>query len=385
MLAIFKDKKLFSLYLYYTVYFLAIGLTVYASKYYGEIGMSDGQIGIIAAVPAFVALFMQPVWGQLADRAKYMRNVLVLALAIAGGLCFIVPLAAGSFLPLLLVVTLYSTFGLPALPVGNAIALEYTQEHDYPFGPIRMMGTVGYQISILVMGVVLAKSLSGMYPALGIMTLAAAGVALMLPPVRGYQHDKQRMSFTIFFKDPSLVLLFVIVFLGQMAGQFSITFFAKHLGDLGASNTLTGVISTLSVSLEIPFLLFADRLMKKCSIWRWLWIGLIGNAVRFLLLAVVRQPVLIVMAQMLSVFQLSCFEFFPFVYLGRIAQKEMLSTVQATYQMIAFGISRIMGSLLGGFIADAAGIPVVFAINGVILLAAAIAFYVPLRRQEKKG
>ena len=232
---------------------------------------------------------------------------------------------------------------------------------------------------------VLAGSLKGMYPVLGGMMLASACVALLLPPVRGYQRDQKRMSFTIFFKDPSLVLLFSVVFLGQMVGQFSITFFSKHLGDLGASNALTGLISTLSVSLEIPFLLFADKLMEKLPVWKWMWIGLVGSAVRFLLLSVVRAPALIVIAQLFSVFQLSCFEFFPYVYLGRIAQKEMLSTVQATYQMIAFGVSRIMGSLVGGFIADAAGIPVVFAINGCIMLVAAIALYAPLHRQAKKA
>ena len=383
MKVILKDKRLFSLYLYYTVYFLAIGLTIYAAKYYGEIGLSDGQIGIIAAVPAFVALFMQPVWGMLADRASYMRTVLAIALAIAGLLCFVVPLAIGSFLPLLAVITLYSTFSLPALPVGNAISIEYTSTHGHDFGPVRMMGTVGYQVSILVMGLVFAKSLNKLYPVLGAMTLAAAGTALLLPPVRGYQHGRKRRSFTVFFKDPALLLLFTIVFLGQVAGQFSITFFSKFLGDLGTGNTVTGIISTLSVSLEIPFLLFADKLMKKLPIWTWMWIGLVASALRFFALSLVRHPVLIVLAQLLSVFQLSCFEFFPYVYLGRIADKEMLSTVQSTYQMIAFGISRIVGSLLGGFIADATGIPTVFAINGGMLLLAAIVFFVPLRRRAK--
>ena len=380
----FKDRRLFSLYLYYTVYFLAIGLTVYASKFYGEIGLSDGQIGLITAVPAFVALFAQPVWGMLADRARYMRDVLVIALVIAGALCFFVPLTIGRFLPMLLLLTAFNLFTLPAMPVGNAISIEYTTAHGHDFGPVRMMGTVGYQVSILLTGVIFATSLRGLYPAVGAMTIAAAGCALLLPPVRGYQHGKERVSFTVFFKNPTLLLLFVVVFLGQMASQFSIAFFTKHLGDLGISNAVTGIISMLSVSLEIPFLLFADRLMKKRSIWGWMWIGLVLSGVRFVLLAIVRNPVLIVLAQLLSVANLACFEFFPYVYLGRAAKKEMLSTVQSTYQMIAFGFSRIISSLLGGFIADATGIPTVFAINGAMLLIAAVVLFIPLRRHAQE-
>ena len=379
-----KDKHLLSLYIYYTVYFLSIGLTVYATKYFGEIGLSDSQIGLITAVPAFAALFLQPLWGSLADRAKYMRSVLIGALAIASVFCFLEPLAVGNYWLLLIVLTLFSAFTLPALPVGNAISIEYTGSHGYNFGPVRMMGTVGYQVSILVMGFVFSASLKNLYPVLGAMTLVAAASARLLPPVRGFQHDKERISFTVFFKNPDLRMLFIVVFLGQLAGQFSIVFFSKHLGDLGVSNSLTGVISTLAVSLEIPFLLFADRLMKKLPIWTWMWIGLAVNSVRFLALSVVRAPGLILAAQILSVFQLSCFEFFPFVYLGRIAPKELLSTVQSTYQMVAFGVSRIVSSLLGGLIADYTGIHAVFGINGALLLAAAVLLFVPLRRRAKR-
>ena len=87
------------------------------------------------------------------------------------------------------------------------------------------------------------------------------------------------------------------------------------------------------------------------------------------------------MAQLLGISQLACFEFFPYVYPGRVASKELLSTVQSTYQMISFGIARIVGNLLGGFVADATSIPTVFAINGIMLLAVAAMLFVPLRRK----
>lgn len=378
-----KDRKLLSLYLFYTVYFLGQGLSTYAPKFYGEIGLTDSQIGLIGAVPAFVALFVQPIWGSLSDRAKYKRNVSAGALTIAGLFCFLVQPAASRFLPLLAVLTLVNTFMLPALPVGNAIAIEYTREHGRDFGPVRMMGTVGYQVSILITGMIFAASLNGLYNAFGLLLIASAGCALLLPPVQGHQHGKDPISFTVFFKNRTLLLLFALVFLAQMSSQFYLSFFSKHLGDLGISNTLTGVITMLSVSLEVPFLLFGDRLMKRMSIWKWMWIGLIINGLRFVLLSIVRTPALIVLSQIPSVALLACFEFFPAIYLNRAVDKELRGTVQNTYTLIAFGASRIVGALLGGFIADAAGIPTVFAINGTLLLSAAVVFFLPLRRHAR--
>ena len=181
-----KDKRLYALYLFYGMNFITTGMTTFAPKFYGEIGLTDGQIGLISAVLALVALAAQPAWGMLADRARYKRTVLAIALAGAGLTCFLVLPAVGRFLPLLLVLTLYNTLYLPAMPVGNAISIEYTAAHGHSFGPVRMMGTIGYQVGILATGFLLVNSLRGLYPAMGVMLLLAAGAALLLPPVQGH-------------------------------------------------------------------------------------------------------------------------------------------------------------------------------------------------------
>ena len=380
-----KDRKLYTLYLFFAVNFIATGMTTYAPKFYGEIGLTDGRIGLISAVMALVALFAQPVWGMLADRARAMRSVLAVALAIAGLLCFVVLPVSARFLPLLLVLTLYNTFYLPAMPVSNAIAIEYTGAHGHSFGPVRMMGTIGYQVGILITGFLLAGSLKGLYPAMGVVLLLAAGTALLLPGIRSQNtaQSQTRASYSVFFKDRTLLLLFAVAFLANIGHQFNLTFFSKHLGDLGVSNTVTGLINTVSVMLEIPFLLFGDRIMKRFSLWTWMTIGLVLGAIRFLLLSVLRNPALIVLAQLLSIAQLSCFEFFPYIYLGRITRKDLLASAQSVYQMITFGVARILASLVGGAIADAAGIPFVYGVSGAIMAVTAVAFYAPMRRRAR--
>lgn len=378
-----KDKKLLSLYLFYTTYFFAIGLTTYSGKFYGEIGLTNSQISLISAIPAFVALFAQPIWGSISDRAKYKRNVLTVALLCAAAFSFLVQPVVRWYLPLLAVLTAINTFTLPILPVGNAISIEYTKETGHDFGPVRMMGTVGYQLIILAAGFFFTTSLNGLYNIYGLFLIIAALTSRLLPPVQGYQHGKEKISFTVFFKDKSLLLLFCLVFLAQMCSQFYLAFFSKHLGDLGISNSTTGVITMMTVILEVPFLFFGDRLMKKMSIWRWMWIGLIINAVRFLGLSVAKTPVFIIMFGVLSVGLMACFEFFPAIYLNKAVPKELRGTVQNTYTMIAFGVSRIVGSLAGGVIADFTGISTVFAIDGFMLLIAAVVMAVPLNRRAK--
>ena len=276
-----KDRKLFTLYLFYGMNFISMGMSTFASKFYGDIGLTDGNIGMISAVLALVGLFAQPVWGMLADRSRYKRSVVVLSLALAGSMCFLVLPASAGFMPLLVVLLLQNTFYLPTAPVGNAICIEYTEEHGHSFGPIRMTGTIGYQVGILITGFVMSASLRGLYPAMGTVLLLAGAAAAFLPKVEGHQHSSEKVSIIELFREKKLLLLYMIVFLASIGHQFNLSFFSKHLGDLGISNTVVGIINTLSVALEIPFLLIADRLMRRFSIWNWLRIGLLVGAVLF--------------------------------------------------------------------------------------------------------
>lgn len=380
-----KDRKLYALYLYFALYFVSLGMSTFAPKFYGEIGLSDGAIGLMSAVMALVALFMQPAWGILADRARYKRTVLAVALALSGGMCFLTAPAAGRFWPLLVAVTLYNTFLLPAMPVGTAISIEYTSGHGHSHGPVRMMGTVGYQLGILATGFIFTGSLVGLYPAMGAVLLLAAGAALLLPGVRGHQHAYEKVSPAALLKDRTVLLLLAVTFFAHIGHQFNLAFFTKHLGDLGIDNRVTGFISTLSVMLEIPFLLFGDRLMKRMSVWRWMLLGLLLGGARFALLSVVRAPVLILLAQSLSIFHLACFEFFPMVYLGQTVRRELQASSQSALQTISFGGARIVGSLAGGLAADAMGIPTVYAMCAGLMLATAAVFWATLRSRTDLG
>ena len=374
-----KDRWMISLYLFHAIYFISLGMTTFVSKFYGEIGLTDGQIGLISAMMAFVALFLQPIWGTLADRARYKRNVSAAALAVAGGLCFLVMPATSNFIWLILVLTLYNAFLLPVMPVGTAISIEYTSKHGHAYGPVRMLGTIGYQAGILATGFILTKSLRGLYPAIGAVLFLSAGFALMLPSVRGYQHQQQKTPLFQLFRDRKIRLLMAVVFVASIGHQFNMAFFTKHLGDLGLDNTVTGYISMLSVILEIPFLLFGDRLMKRMSVWKWMLIGLLIGGVRFALLAAVRTPGMLILAQSLSISHLACFEFVPMVYLGKTVRAELQAGSQSMLQMFSFGIARIVGSLAGGMIADSTGIPFVYGICAVLMTGSAVLFYFPLR------
>ena len=379
-----KQKRyLFSLYLFFFTLFIGHGYTMYASRYLGEMGLSNTQIGLTTAVPAFVAIFAQPVWGMLADRSAKKRTTIVIGMGLAALSALCAHLSAGHFLPLLTALTLVYTMTLPASPVSNAIAIEYTKETGADFGPIRLCGTLGYQLSILAAGFLFTQSLSGFYAIYAVILLLGAASAALMPPSRGYQHGKNKVPLTALLHNQKLVIMLALVFLAQVVAQFFNAFFTKYLGDLGVSNSVTGIITTLTVVMEIPFLFFGDRLFRRTSIFKWMWLGLLITGLRFAALSFVRTPLLILLTQLPSVALFACFEFFPALYIGQHLDREISSSAQSVLQMTSFGLARIVGSSMGGALSEQLGIGMVFRLGGFMLLAAAACSYFPLCQKRQ--
>lgn len=377
--------RLLSLYLYFGMYFVSCGLTMFASRYMGVIGLDNSQIGIITAIPAFVSIFAQPLWGMISDRSAHKNTSIIIGFLLAALCAFAAHVSGSRYLPLLAALTLLNTMTLPATPVGTSIALEYTAQTGSSYGPVRMSGTIGYQLSILVAGFLHSEQLTGYYAIYGVTLLCCAFCAMLLPPTKGHQHGGQKVPLIDMLKNRRLMSLLAVVFIAQVVAQFFNAFFTKYLGDIGIGNSVTGIITTLTVVMEIPFLIFfGDRIFKKLTIIQWMWLGLIINGLRFVALSYVRSPLVILLTQLPSVALFACFEFFPVLYLKEIVGKEVLSTAQSVFQMTSFGLARIVGASAGGMLAQALGIAPVFRMGGVMLLVCAAVMIPSVRLPHRK-
>ena len=371
--------RYYSLYAFYFIYFIMNGASAFIPKYYGEIGLSDGQIGLLSSVPTLAALVFMPALGALSDRVprkRYLLSVLLLVMALA---CFSVVFCS-NFLMLLVAVSAYMTFYVSASPVSTTISLEYCAQINRPYGPIRLMGTLGYQAGALLVGILLSKSLGNLYPLMGAAVLAACAITFLMPNIEGHQHHRKKVPLRRLFADSHIRWLCLMILFASVTSQFYNAFFAKHLGDLGMSNAVVSWITLLSVLPELPFLFFGDRIAQRTSIWNWLLVGFAVNGVRWLGLAFSTSVAPIIAFQLLGVTVLGCFEFMPAFYLNRRVPAELAGSAQSMLSLTVFGAGKVLGGLLGGLICECTSIPTGFAINGVLLLAGCAAFWKTTRR-----
>ncbi len=373
------------MYAFYILYFTYMGFSTFQSRYMGEVlGMSDSQIGLISSFPAVVGLVIQPIWGMLTDRLKYKRTVLFLGTILAAVFLFVTGFVTKdtpySFYLVLVGMTLANAALISIIPTSNSIAMEYSST---VMGPLRMTGTIGFQIGALTLGFILTSSLKGLLQLLGVMLIVCAVLARFEPPIEGHQHGREKVSYAAVFKNKKVFFLLVMILICCTTSQYYNTFFIKMLGDLGFNTTQSGIITFFSIFLEIPFLFFSHKIYKKCTMWTWLLIGLGINAVRFTLLGFVDTMAEVLLVNIPTVTVMGCFEFFPALYLNDAVGKELKGSAQSALSLVTAGGAKILGSIIGGALGDAYGLGMGFVCCGCILAAAFIVFFIPCRRFAK--
>lgn len=373
----------FSLYIHHLIYFLGLGASTFLPKLYGEMGLSNSQIGVLSSIPTVFALVLMPMFGTMSDRVsqkRYLLLALLLLLAASNVLAYY----SEGFLLLFVATALYTIFSNAVRPITAAISLEYTRQIGKQYGPIRLFGSVGYQLGALLVGMVMSHSLRNLYPLMAVTTVLTAATVLIMPDVKGHQHNRQKVPFTRIFADGHLRWLYLLILLCGVGYQFHSSFFTKYLGDLGMSNSVISWITVLGVMAELPFFFFGDRIARLTNIWNWMLIGMLMCGLRWIGQAYATDALPIILLQIPGVAIIACLDFFPSIYLSRKVSDEQLGTAQSLLTLTTFGAARVIGGLIGGKVCEYVSIPTVFLANGVLLLAVCALLWRPTRRLIQK-
>ena len=376
-------KKLLTyipMYAFYILFFVYLGTSSFQSRYLSEIGMTDSQIGLISSIPAIAGLAAQPIWGTLSDRVQYKRTILIIGSGLAGLSMFITGFLS-DFLPVLIGMTLITVSLIAITPTANSIALEH---NPTMLGPLRMTGTIGYQIGAVALGFILTTSLRGLLQIMGLIVFLCSLIAWFQPPIKGHQYGREKVSYISVFKDKKILFLLITLLICTTTTQYYNTFFVKMLGDLGFSNATTGIITFISIFFEIPFLYFSHKLYRKATLWTWLLIGMAINAVRFTCLGFAETLPLILLINIPTVSVMGCFEFFPALYLNDAVDEKLKGSAQSALNLSFAGGAKLLGSLLGGFLGDTYGLQTGFICCGCILAITFLVLFIPCRRLAKR-
>lgn len=359
--------------LYAAIYMSITIYSTFTPVYLDSIGLNKSAIGMMLAVGTLISMISQPIWGIAGDRASSMNTILKVLFFGSAISMILVPLS-NSYLYLVIIISAYTIFQSSIVPISDSIVLGHLENKRWKYGPVRMAGTIGYALMSVIAGVLTRQNINAIFLLYFCIGMIAFFTVFRLPIIQGRQSRSNKVSIWKIFKSRQLVILIAFNFVIQITFGFYYSFFAIHYIQLGADNGLLGVSMLISAVSEIPFLLFADVIVKKLGINITLICSAFIISIRWMLIHFVTDINMILLVNAMHGLSFVVFSYCMAIFINNNVPKELKASGQAMNTLLCIGIARMIGSSVGGIVSDITGIRQAFLFNALVGFIAVLGF-----------
>jgi MFS transporter, PPP family, 3-phenylpropionic acid transporter len=370
----------------YMILFSAVGCwSAYASVLFQELGVGLAVIGLLASVPAAVAIIGAPAWGLVADRLGDVRPPLLAASLWAAGAASL--LALRPPMPWVLVVVAVLAAGTSGLaPLVDARTVERLGRERDRFGQARAFGSLGFIVATVAVGVLVQATATPAMLAVYVPTLALTGIVGAAVLGRGTGASRASGVGPIralgLLRNPGFGLFFAGSVVVWVAASGVLAFFSLRLLELGADVRLVGIGWAFNAILEIPTMLAYRRVVGRVRV-QWLLVaGAAIFALRGVLFALAGSPTMFVAGAALGGVGFALFLVGTTTFVARRAPVPLRATAQALFSSTAFALGSILGATLAGLVAGAWGLATVFPAAAVTSAVGAVLIWLAVIRRD---
>jgi len=359
---------------FYFFYFASVGAFLpFWGLYLEHLAFTPAQIGELMAVILGTRIVAPVMWGWLADhtgqRLRIIRTATLLATVF-----FSATLVVTGYGWMLLVLTAFSFFWNAALPQFEAATLDHLGDGVHHYSRIRLWGSVGFIVTVALLGPVLDRYGVGWLPiiALGLLTL----VWLSTLPIKDQQGPPSAAaSLGNALRQPGVFALLFACFLVQASHGAYYAFFSIYMENFGYTRSAIGWLWALGSLAEIGVFMMMSVWLPRFGGRRLLLIATSLAALRWTMIATLADsmPSMLV-AQCLHAASFGLYHAAAIHLIYERFPGRLQGRGQALYSSVSFGLGCALGSLLSGYVWVAASPQ--WAFGAAALLAAAGALVV---------
>ncbi|MFY0543730.1 MFS transporter [Brevibacillus sp. H7] len=335
-------------------------------------GISPAEIGLMVGVGSFIGILSQPFWGMISDKYKTIKTVILLTLGISIVVGSVLFQSAGA-LRLLILVGLMYFFLLPTDPLTESLNYRISERHGVSFGAIRMFGAIGYAAASLLVGYAVEYlgmgSLSYLFLGFGFLTIV---VCLFLPDAPAVAKPISFADLKRFFTYRKTIWFFLLVLIAATPHRTNDNFLGVFIQSLGGSAGMVGQAWFFAAVSEVVFFAWSGRWMRPGTEIKLITLAAAVYAVRYTLCYLVTDPQWVVWLQLLQGITFAVFYSASIQYLYRMIPEEWRATGQTVLAVVFFGISGIVGSLVGGWVFHAFGGSQLYLLMAAVSLASCL-------------
>jgi PPP family 3-phenylpropionic acid transporter len=340
--------------LFYFFVFFAFGtLLPLLSVYLQEVvGLSGTEIGIIMSISPVTTIFVQPIWGMITDYTR--KPVLVLTIAlVATSLIGLLYSFIYEYYWLLVITVLLASAQSAIVPISDSIALNYAQKNGGNYGSIRLWGSIGFAVAVLIGGWLSDRlAFVVIFYLFSFMLILSGLLAWRLPKESQPMKKETLRGMARLFKIPNFILLLFATFLifgPILANNFYFGIFIKQLG-----GTLTGIglAFLLAAGSEAPFMKIADALIDRFGMVPLLMFATVVSCLRWLFYFWEPPLLFVYITTVVQGFSVGLFIPAALQYVRDIAPKHVRVTAVSLYSAVGNGLGAWFCTFIGGYILE---------------------------------
>lgn len=314
--------------------------------------LTPTEIGWVLAVGPLASIFAQPFWGYLSDKyktVKVMIQICIVGLLITSVLFF----QMNTLIAILLMGAVFYFFTSPIGALGDSLAQRRAEDLGISFGTIRMWGSIGFATSSLIVGEVLTRvGIQYMIWPYVLFGASALIVSFRLVDVKVDSDPIQIKDVRKIFQNKPFVYFLVLMLFLTITHRASDSYIGLYITELGGSERLVGLSWFVGVLSEAAVFAFAGLWFRKLHPFVFVIIAGVLYSIRWFLYSVMDDPTHIIFLQVLHGLTFGVFYVAAFSYISRLIPKLLQSTGHLIFFATFFGVSGIVGSLVGGKVID---------------------------------
>lgn len=355
--------------IFYFLSFAAVSFYgTYGSLYFRRRGVSDAQLGMLYAIPAWIGIFAPLLWGIISDALRQRKLPSFLMHFMTAVLFPLFWFWSGqSFWLLCLVMGVFTLFFRASIPLADAWTLDHIQRRGGDYGRLRSWGSAGFVVALLSSLFILKKSsmsearnLLPIFYVFSAFRILSASYALTLPDYHSKgKRPKLNWKGLRAYLHPFAIIFFFAVFMSRFLFSPYYTFFTIFLDEQGIADNLKGLYWMVAVGAEIGLIAVSGRLLKRLGAVPLLLAGLSAMAFRMFIYSLEPPWYIILAVQSLHSLTFGAFHVASINIINRITPEEFRASGQ-TFNSTLLGIGGVMGAMMGGIWAQAYGIPGMF-------------------------
>ncbi len=370
---------------YNFIFYITMAAFGYFNIYFRDIGLDSFQIGLVNALPRIFALLLMPTWGVLTD--YFQENKKVLFITMSGTLITVLIFPFASSLKALMVIMfLYTLFQNPILPLSDSLLLDYLGDKGSLYGKFRLWGSLGYMITVSLLGYFLENTASvNLFYVYAFILIISIFLLKFLPKSKRDIKVINLVDFKKVFRKKRLIYFLLFIFVLQTSMNANYTYFPLYILDHGGREFLLGIAMTISSASEILAFLFSDKIIKRYRFSKIIFLISISFMFRWFALSFFPVTPIILISQLLHSITFGLFFAVGVDYVNRLSGEKFRATGQNIYSAVYMGLSAISGSLLGGWIYQLFGGEMMYLLWGITVIMTGIIYSIYLYRLEEKN